>query len=146
MAAICRASRNSPTFTLHFMLCSFGRAGPSQPAPRLRGLPVDGFRGCVWCRPHAVAGGPQLGVAALALALEAELLALVFELRVLDDPGHRERLQDAVALDVDLDARDLLAAILTEPLRLGPLGELRTRVRELPVGVHGMPDLDRKST
>src|ERR1039458_5326999 len=190
MAAICRASRNSTTFTLHFMLCSFRWGGPSRPAPDYAALPFTGFagvfgaaptrlpaapslasrrlhwhlkqsflpsylslefsmilvtdlgfRGCVRRRPHAVAGGPQLGVPALALALEAELLALVLELGVLDDPGHREQLQHAVALDVDLDARDLLTAVLTELLRLGPLGELRTGVGELPVGVDGMPDL-----
>src|ERR1039457_2589667 len=121
------------------MLLWKGRPPPAR--SRLRGLPVHRLRGCVRRRPHAVAGGPQLGVPALALALKAELLALVLEFRVLDDPGHRERLQHAVALDVDLDARDLLAAILTELLRLGPLGKLRTRVGELAVGVDGVPDL-----
>src|ERR1035438_1817887 len=134
MAAICRASRNSPTsLCTSCLLLWKGRPQPAR--SRLRGLAVHRLRGCVRRRPHAVGGGPQLGVPALALALEAELLALVFKLGVLDDLGHRERLQDAVALDVDLDTRDLLAAVLAELLRLGPLGELRTRVGELPVGV-----------
>src|ERR1035437_3562740 len=63
MAAICRASRNSPTFTLHFMLGSFGRAGPSRPAPDYAAFPFTGFTGVFGAAPTRLPAAPSLAAA-----------------------------------------------------------------------------------
>src|ERR1022692_3583999 len=60
MAAICSASRNSPTFTLHFMLGSFGWAGPSRPAPDYAAFPFTGFAGVFGAAPTRLPAAPSL--------------------------------------------------------------------------------------